>query len=80
MLTLPTLKPGDSVDIIAPASRCTDKQLAALKELLESWQLTCRIPTDIFGEDLFCANTDDIRFSQLVHALTNTENYAAATS
>lgn len=76
MLALPTLKPGDSVDIIAPASRCTDQQLIALKELLESWQLTCHIPSNIFGDDLFCANTDDIRLSHLVHALTNTETKA----
>jgi muramoyltetrapeptide carboxypeptidase len=76
MLKLPVLKPGDSVDIIAPASLCSDKQLITLKELLESWQLNCLIPDDIFGEDVFCANTDEIRFKHLVNALENPQSKA----
>ncbi len=76
MLKLPSLKPGDSIDIIAPASRCTEAQLKTLKELLESWQLSCIIADDIFGDDPFCANTDEIRLSQLVNALTNTQTKA----
>jgi muramoyltetrapeptide carboxypeptidase len=76
MLTLPTLKPGDSVDIIAPASRCSDQQLRQLKELLESWQLKCIIAKEIFGKDLFCANTDEVRLAHLVNALTNTQTKA----
>ncbi len=76
MLKLPALKPGDSINIIAPASRCTDNQLILLKELLESWQLKSFIADDIFGEDIFCANTDDARLSQLVNALTNPETKA----
>lgn len=76
MLKLPTLNPGDSVNIIAPASRCTTPQLKALTTLLESWQLHCIIADDIFGEDPFCANTDEIRLAQLVDALTNTKSKA----
>ncbi len=76
MLKLPLLKPGDSVDIIAPASRCSDEQLMTLKNLLESWQLTCLIAEDIFGEDIFCANTDEVRFKHLVNALKNTDTKA----
>ncbi len=71
MRNLPTLKPGDSIDIIAPASRCSDQQLAAIKELFESWQLKCVIPENIFGKDLLCANTDEIRFNHLKNALLN---------
>lgn len=76
MLTLPTLHPGDSVDIIAPASRCTPDQLNALRALLESWQLNCIIPDDIFGNDPFCANTDENRLTQLIDAFTNTKSKA----
>lgn len=73
---LPILKPGDSVDIVAPASRCTDEQLSQLVKLLESWQLKCLVTQDIFGEDLFCANTDTIRFKNLQHALFNPHSKA----
>jgi len=76
MLTLPTLQPGDSVDIIAPASRCTAAQLDALKALLESWQLHCIIADTIFGNDPFCANTDENRLTQLINAFTNTKSKA----
>lgn len=71
MHELSTLKPGDSVEIIAPASRCSDNHLTAIKELFESWQLNCIISNDIFGEDLLCANADEIRFNSLKNALQN---------
>lgn len=76
MNNLPILKPGDSVEIIAPASRCTDQRLAEMKALLESWQLNCIIADDIFGKDLLCANTDKIRFKHLKNALLNPETKA----
>jgi muramoyltetrapeptide carboxypeptidase len=76
MQKLPILKPGDSVEIIAPASRCSDKQLTALKELLASWQLNCMVDENIFGNDLLCANTDAIRFKFLKDALQRAETKA----
>ena len=76
MLKLPILKPGDSVEIIAPASRCSDKQLKDLYELLKSWQLNCIVDNDIFGDDLLCANTDEIRFLLLKNALQRPESKA----
>ena len=71
MQTLPILESGDSVEIIAPASRCSDKQLDEIKNLLSSWQLNCIISKDIFGKDLLCANTDKMRFTHLKNALYN---------
>lgn len=71
MQTRPILLPGDFVEIIAPASRCSDSELAALKNLLLSWQLHCIVADDIFGNDLFCANTDKQRLKHLTHALTH---------
>ncbi len=76
MHRLPTLKSGDSVHIIAPASRSSDKDLTNLKELLTSWQLNCIIDADIFGEDLLCANSDEVRFKILKNALLNPESKA----
>lgn len=73
---LPILKSGDSVEIIAPASRCSDQELTALKALLMSWQLRCIVSDDIFGHDLLCANTDEIRFSSLKNALQRNETKA----
>ena len=73
MKTLPQLKPGDCVEIIAPASRCSDQRLATLKELLESWCLTCLIDESIFGDDILCAHTDEWRFHSLSKALHNPE-------
>ncbi|HEX4046168.1 MAG TPA: LD-carboxypeptidase [Gammaproteobacteria bacterium] len=76
MKKLPRLNPGDTVDIIAPASRCSDQQLAMMKTLLNSWQLNCLVPDDIFGKDLFCANTDEIRAKHLKNALQNPSSKA----
>ena len=63
------LRPGDRVEIIAPASRESDQALAALKTLLTSWGLHCVIDAAIWGKDLLCANTDAYRFSALKRAL-----------
>lgn len=71
-----TLQPGDSVEIIAPASRCSDQELTDLKELLNSWQLNCIVDNDIFGNDLLCANTDEIRLKLLKNALLRPETKA----
>jgi len=76
MQKLPELKIGDMVEIIAPASRCSDTQLLEMKELLESWQLTCLVREDIFAKDLLCANTDEARFKQLQNALENPKTKA----
>ncbi|KTC91056.1 S66 peptidase family protein [Fluoribacter dumoffii] len=76
MKKLPVLRPGDSVEIIAPSSRSTDSQLLDLKKLLESWGLICVVQEDIFARDLLCANTDEMRFKHLKNALLNPETKA----
>lgn len=76
MTTLTPLKPGDCVEIIAPASRSADGRLMALKALLESWDLTCIIDDAIFGDDVLCANTDALRFRSLSSALHNPDTKA----
>ncbi|MDR3478861.1 MAG: LD-carboxypeptidase [Gammaproteobacteria bacterium] len=70
------LKPNDVVDIIAPAAKCHPGVLTGVKNLLESWQLKCNIPTDLFGEDLLFANSDEKRFEQLKEALCNSTSKA----
>lgn len=76
MKKLPILKAGDTVEIIAPASRCTAEQLSGVKKLLESWQLKCLVADDIFGDEIFTANTDEMRFKHLKNALLHPETKA----
>ncbi|KTD25470.1 LD-carboxypeptidase [Legionella lansingensis] len=73
MRKLPILQSGDTVEIIAPASRCSDQQLTNLRELLCSWGLNCIVDSTIFGEDLLCANHDKARFASFKRALYNPE-------
>lgn len=73
---LPILKANDKVEIIAPASRVSEKRLTELIDLLTSWQLQCIVSKDIFGDDLLCANSDDMRFNSLKNAFNNPETKA----
>lgn len=76
MYPLPTLKPGDQVEIIAPASRCSVESLHALESLLTSWGLDCVIDKAMFGDDVLCANSDTMRFMLLNQALKNPDTKA----
>lgn len=63
------LKKGDLVDIIAPAFRSADDAVVRAEEFLKSRGYRVRVPTDIFGKDVLCSQTDEIRFKQLKSAL-----------
>lgn len=76
MFTIPILKAGDKVEIIAPASRCSDAALIAIQDLLTSWQLQCVVNPQLFGQDLLCAHSDEARFTFLKNALYNPETQA----
>ncbi|HEY1899102.1 MAG TPA: LD-carboxypeptidase [Steroidobacteraceae bacterium] len=66
---VPLLAPGDVVDVVAPGFRCTTEQLDNGVAYLKGLGLVPRVPPDLFGADLLCANTDALRFSQLRKAL-----------
>lgn len=72
------LRAGDVVDVIAPASPClkNEASLSKIHDLLVSWNLVPRIPEDLLGRDLLCANTDAKRFEFLKNALLNPESAA----
>ncbi|HSW93485.1 MAG TPA: LD-carboxypeptidase [Gammaproteobacteria bacterium] len=76
MKKYPLLNKGDSVEVIAPASRCSDQHLTELKALLTSWDLNCIVSPAIFGDDLLCANTDEMRLHLLKNALFNPDTKA----
>src|SRR5580658_1435252 len=68
-LPAPLLRPGDVVDVVAPGFRCTQQQLEGGIAYLERSGLVPRVPPQLFGEDLLCANSDAQRFAQLRKAL-----------
>lgn len=76
MHQLPILQPGDTVELVAPASRCADTLLQQIINLLDSWQLQVHCSKDLFGEDLLCANSDERRFNSLKKALLNPNSKA----
>jgi muramoyltetrapeptide carboxypeptidase len=65
----PLLVPGDVVDVVAPGFRCTQEQLEGGIAFLQRQGLVPRVPPDLFGDDVLCANTDAHRFAQLRKAL-----------
>ncbi|HTY49384.1 MAG TPA: LD-carboxypeptidase [Steroidobacteraceae bacterium] len=65
----PILRAGDIVDVVAPGFRCSDEHLERGVEFLRRLELVPRVPPDLFGADLLCANTDAQRFAQLRRAL-----------
>lgn len=73
MSNILTLKPNDTIDIIAPASRCPVDDLPKIQKFIESWGLRCHIPKNIFGDALFSANTDAERYKQLEAALIHSD-------
>ncbi|WP_419419191.1 S66 peptidase family protein [Legionella sp. D16C41] len=65
------LTPGDTVDIVAPSSRCHPSVIEKVKVLLLSWGLYAHVPPDLLGENLLYANSDEKRFFHLKNALLN---------
>lgn len=57
------------IDIIAPAGPLTPQVLTKISEFLQTQGLTARIPENILGEDLLCANDDQTRAQLLQQAL-----------
>jgi muramoyltetrapeptide carboxypeptidase len=69
LMQQPLLAPGDVVDVVAPGFRCPPEQLEAGIAFLERRGLVPRVPAQLFGADLLCANSDAQRFAQLRKAL-----------
>lgn len=70
------LMPGDVVDVIAPGFKCDKSALNNSLKILKSWGLVPRVPKDLFGKDLLCANTDEVRWRHLKSALTAKDSKA----
>lgn len=64
------LQPGDIVDVVAPASRCSDAELKAGVAFLKSLGLVPRVPRNLFDrKSVLFANSDKERLSQLKRAV-----------
>ncbi len=63
------LRPGDTVDIIAPGYRAQDEVLELAVKRLTSWGLKARVPRRLFARDLLSSNRDEVRFEHLRAAL-----------
>ena len=70
------LRAGDVIDVVAPGFRCTDDELRGGVAFLRALGLEPRVPGDLFGTDLLCANEDDHRYAQLRAALFTRDSRA----
>lgn len=61
--------PGDIVDVVAPASRCSDQELKAALRALKELGLVPRVPRGMFAKSVLFANRDEVRLHQLRAAL-----------
>ena len=54
----------------APGFAAKRSEIAKAIKKIKSWGLKPRIPQDLIGKDILCANTDAVRFRHLKNALT----------
>ncbi|MGE0527448.1 MAG: LD-carboxypeptidase [Bdellovibrionales bacterium] len=68
-MRLEPLYPGDTVDIVAPASKCTREELGNGLKAIRELGLVPRVPSDLFARSLLFSNSDESRLRQLRAAL-----------
>jgi muramoyltetrapeptide carboxypeptidase len=74
--SLQLLEKGSLIDVIAPASACSRRELAGGVRYLEGLGFKVRVSEKIFGKTKILANTDVERFRQLKAALTANDSAA----
>ena len=73
-MRLPCARPGDVIDIVAPASACGRDDLEAGAAVLEEWGFRPRIPPDLFEGSGMVAAPDASRFRVLDRALRRADS------
>lgn len=68
-MRLTALGPGDVVDIVAPAGKCSRQDLSNGLRALRALGLNPRVPRDLFAPSVLFANTDARRLAHLRKAL-----------
>lgn len=71
---LESLRPGDIVDLVAPASKCSKAELAQGVRAIRELGLVPRVPKDIFAKSILFSNSDEKRLAQLRRALYATDS------
>ncbi len=70
------LKIGDVVDVVAPGFGISNESLEQAKKFLVDLGLKPRVPADIFGPDVLCAQADSVRLRHLKAALVAKDSKA----
>lgn len=65
--------PGDTVAVVAPSFGAVDGLLEKARSFLSSWGLRMKVHSDLYGDDLLYANTDNKRFQCLIDAFHDQE-------
>lgn len=71
MISIPKLKKGDAVAIVASARKISKEEIQTAVNLLESWDLNVIIGKTIGAEEHQFAGSDALRVSDLQHQLDN---------
>ena len=71
---LPCARPGDVIDVVAPASACRKEELAAGAAVLEEWGFRPRIPSDLFLDRGIVAAPDEARYAILDRAFSSPDS------
>ncbi len=64
------------MDLVAPASACSMKEIKASVKALEDWGLRLRFPKTLFNGDKLLAHTDKIRFQHFKKAIESQSSKA----
>ena len=68
-MRVPFARPGDVIDVVAPASACRPEELAAGAAVLREWGFRPRIPVDLFADGSgIVAAPDGVRHRALYRA------------
>ena len=68
-LRLEGVRPGDIVDVVAPASRCTHEDYVNALKAVREIGLVPRVPKQLFGPSVLFSNSDQERLMQLKAAV-----------
>ena len=73
-MRVPHARPGDVIDVVAPASACSPEALAAGVAVLEGWGFRPRVPPGLFERSGIVAAPDASRHRALGRALRSADS------
>src|SRR5690348_1463591 len=68
-MRLQPIEPGAIVDIVAPASKCSNQELRRAIKALREMGLSPRAPKDLFARSVLFSNSDEQRLAQFKRAI-----------